>query len=62
MCQANAFYNPRCTASCSAMNGKLARSDQIAAKKEGPNAAAGPLAQGVGFDAPTKELFIDYNF
>jgi hypothetical protein len=44
------------------MNGKLARSDQIAVKKEGPNAAAGPLAQGVGFDAPTKELFIDYNF
>jgi len=44
------------------MKGKLARSDQVAVKKEGPNAEAGPLPQGVGFDAPTNELFIDYNF
>jgi beta-lactamase superfamily II metal-dependent hydrolase len=42
------------------MKGKLARSDQVAVKSEGPNAAAGPLPQG--FETPTRELFIDYNF
>jgi beta-lactamase superfamily II metal-dependent hydrolase len=42
------------------MKGKLARSDQVAVKEEGANAAAGPLPQA--FVAPTKELFIDYNF
>jgi beta-lactamase superfamily II metal-dependent hydrolase len=42
------------------MKGKLARSDQVAVKSEGPNAAAGPLPRA--FVAPTNELFIDYNF
>jgi hypothetical protein len=41
------------------MKGKLARSDQVAVKGAPPNAAAGPLA--AGFEAPTRELFIDYN-
>jgi beta-lactamase superfamily II metal-dependent hydrolase len=43
------------------MKGKLARSDQVAVKGTAPDAAAGPLPQAGGFDAPTKELFIDYN-
>jgi beta-lactamase superfamily II metal-dependent hydrolase len=42
------------------MKGKLARSDQVAVKKQGANAEAGPLPQG--FEAPTRDLFIDYNF
>jgi beta-lactamase superfamily II metal-dependent hydrolase len=42
------------------MKGKLARSDQVAVKSQGPNAAAGPLPQA--FKTPTEELFIDYNF
>jgi beta-lactamase superfamily II metal-dependent hydrolase len=42
------------------MKGNLARSDQVPVKEEGANAAAGPLPQA--FVAPTKELFIDYNF
>jgi hypothetical protein len=42
------------------MNGKLARSDQVTANGKAPNADAGPLPQA--FKAPTKELFIDYDF
>jgi len=42
------------------MKGKLARSDQVAVKSQGPNAAAGPLPQA--FKTPTEELFIDYYF
>lgn len=41
------------------MKGKLARSDQVAVKSQGPNAAAGPLPPA--FDTP-KELYIDYDF
>jgi beta-lactamase superfamily II metal-dependent hydrolase len=42
------------------MQGKLARSDQVAVKNEGPNSDAGPLPKG--FSDPTGELFIDYEF
>ena len=42
------------------MQGKLARSDQVAVKGAGPNSAAGSLPKA--FDEPTGELFIDYDF
>ena len=41
------------------MKGKLARSDQVAVKSQGPNAAAGPLPPAF---ATPKELYIDYDF
>jgi beta-lactamase superfamily II metal-dependent hydrolase len=42
------------------MNGQLARSDQVAAKGEPANDAAGPLP--AKFTGPTGTLFIDYQF